>query len=74
MPYQGNTVTLLTQALHEMNTTQPRQPYDNFVSIIQSSGTGKSRLVHETAKVIFTLPFNLRSEKDKSGMGHISLP
>ncbi|PCH34752.1 hypothetical protein WOLCODRAFT_155409 [Wolfiporia cocos MD-104 SS10] len=34
-------------------------PYSNTMPIIQSSGTGKSRMVDEMAKSIFTLPFKL---------------
>ena len=34
--------------------------YMSHVSIIQSSGSGKSRLVDEVAKDIFTIPFNIR--------------
>ncbi|KAI0661499.1 hypothetical protein C8Q70DRAFT_965144 [Cubamyces menziesii] len=33
-------------------------PYHNILPIIQSSGTGKSRLAHEVASLIFTLPLN----------------
>lgn len=43
--------------------------YSNFVPIVQSSGMGKSRMVDEAAKMIFTLPFNLRSGADKSPSG-----
>lgn len=34
--------------------------YRNTVTVLQSSGTGKSRTVHEMSRLIFTLPFNLR--------------
>lgn len=37
-------------------------PYGNTASIIQSSGTGKSRLVYEYAALVFTISFNLRAE------------
>ncbi|KAG9023609.1 hypothetical protein FRB95_012722 [Tulasnella sp. JGI-2019a] len=33
--------------------------YANFVSIIQSSGFGKSRMVDEQAKLVFTIPIKL---------------
>jgi hypothetical protein len=42
--------------------------YGNQISIIQSSGYGKSRMVHEQAKLVFTLPFNLRPAPDYRGM------
>lgn len=34
--------------------------YANMMPIIQSSGTGKSRMVDELAKIEFVFPFNLR--------------
>ncbi|KAI0329060.1 hypothetical protein GY45DRAFT_1233732, partial [Cubamyces sp. BRFM 1775] len=33
--------------------------YYNILPIIQSSGTGKSRLAYEVASLIFTLPLNV---------------
>ena len=47
-----------------MNNDRGDRLYANFVPIIQSSGMGKSRLVDETAKLIFTIPFCFRSESD----------
>lgn len=41
--------------------------FNNTVMIVQSSGTGKSRMVDEAARLVFTLPFNLRSDKDFTG-------
>jgi ABC-type Fe3+/spermidine/putrescine transport system ATPase subunit len=38
--------------------------YMNQVSIIQSSGSGKSRLVDQVAQRIFTIPINLRDPKE----------
>ncbi|KAH9902805.1 hypothetical protein C8Q73DRAFT_671837 [Cubamyces lactineus] len=35
-----------------------KRSYHNILPIIQSSGTGKSRLAHEVASLIFTLPLN----------------
>ena len=35
--------------------------------MVQSSGSGKSRLVHELAKMIFSIPFNLRGKDDDRG-------
>jgi len=43
--------------------------FQSFTSIVQSSGMGKSRLVDEVSKRIFTLPFNLRNPEDSSGKG-----
>ena len=68
MEYKGGAADCFVQALHNMNTDRERHIYDNFVAIVQSSGTGKSRMGDEAAKYIFTLPFNLRSSRDTSGM------
>ena len=43
------------------------KPHSNYVVIIQSSGTSKSRMVHEQAKLVFTIPFNLRDPAEKRG-------
>lgn len=39
--------------------------YAPILPIIQSSGTGKSRVVHEVAGMIVTLPLNIRSGDTK---------
>ena len=43
-------------------------PYSNVVSIVQSSGTGKSRMVDQLARSVFTIPLNIRSAKDNQGI------
>lgn len=68
MEYKGD--KLFVQAVHIMNTDRDRRIYDNFVPIVQSSGTGKSRMVDEAAKYIFALPFNLRSSRETSSTIH----
>ena len=45
-----------------------QQPYSSTVSIIQSSGYGKSRMVNEMANHVFTLPFNLQDPKETKGV------
>ncbi|KAI0730732.1 hypothetical protein C8Q76DRAFT_337368 [Earliella scabrosa] len=40
--------------------------YVGHAAIIQSSGSGKSRLVDEVAKDIFTVPFNIRDVDDSA--------
>ena len=35
------------------------------VELIQSSGTGKSRMVDEQANLVFTIPFNVRDPTDR---------
>ncbi|KAF8590094.1 hypothetical protein K439DRAFT_1657646 [Ramaria rubella] len=45
-------------------------PYSNSVSIVQSSGTGKSRMVHEQSNLVFTVPFNLGDESDSRDLSY----
>ena len=62
--YIGNFHEILLDNINEM----PRgSAYANFVPIIQSSGTGKSRMVHELAGLVFTIPFNIRAAEDQKG-------
>ena len=44
--------------------SKPEWNYMGHTSIVQSSGSGKSRLVDEVAKSIFTIPFNIRARQD----------
>jgi hypothetical protein len=44
-----------------------QKAYSNQIAIVQSSGTGKSRMVHEQANLVFTIPFNLRESGDSKG-------
>lgn len=64
-PFQGDAHLKLRDTIMHMNQERmPTQAYANMMSIIQSSGTGKSRLVDKLAEVVFTLPFNLRDPKE----------
>ncbi|PCH41890.1 hypothetical protein WOLCODRAFT_137608 [Wolfiporia cocos MD-104 SS10] len=40
---------------------EERDIYANNLPVVQSPGTGKSRMVDEMAKLIFTIPFSIRS-------------
>ncbi|KAF8575276.1 hypothetical protein K439DRAFT_1665120 [Ramaria rubella] len=60
--YVGNYHHVLYNNINNM----PRsRPYSNSVAIIQSSGSGKSRMVHEQSNLVFTIPFNLHSQADE---------
>ncbi|KAB5587907.1 hypothetical protein CTheo_8651 [Ceratobasidium theobromae] len=63
--YYGETVNLLKTAIDNMNASRGNCDYTNFIPIIQSSGTGKSRAVDELAKQIFTIPLNLSLPGDQ---------
>ncbi|KAI0791805.1 hypothetical protein C8Q75DRAFT_756344 [Abortiporus biennis] len=46
----------------------------NSMSIVQSSGSGKSRLVNELASLIFTIPFNLCDQHKTRFLAHCPDP
>ena len=64
--YSGNYHELLLYNINEIPQTE--KAYSNQISIVQSSGTGKSRMVHEQANLVFTIPFNLRPKDDSKGL------
>jgi hypothetical protein len=79
-PFKGHGHELLIKCITTMNKIRPPDALEEetrfqcFTSIVQSSGMGKSRLVDEAAKQIFTLPFNLRSPEDPSGKWWLGPP
>ncbi|KAF9509680.1 hypothetical protein BS47DRAFT_1365066 [Hydnum rufescens UP504] len=59
--YVGSCHSLLKNTIDDMMAIHYENTLDcGNTSIIQSSGTGKSRTVHEMANLVFTIPFNLR--------------
>ncbi|QRV83604.1 hypothetical protein RhiJN_11620 [Ceratobasidium sp. AG-Ba] len=66
-PYIGDAALLLRRTLDRMNSGRGDALYANYVPIVQSSGTGKSRAVDELAQQVFTLPFCLRQEYSDTG-------
>ncbi|KZS99725.1 uncharacterized protein LAESUDRAFT_732934 [Laetiporus sulphureus 93-53] len=61
--FYGTAHQLLYKNIKSMSSSRRKdQLYSNYVSIVQSSGTGKSRTVDEMARLVFTFPFNLRAE------------
>jgi hypothetical protein len=63
--YFGDNHRLLFSNINAIPRTE--KPYSNQITIVQSSGTGKSRMVHEQANLVFTIPFNLRETGDNQG-------
>ncbi|KAF8329151.1 uncharacterized protein EI90DRAFT_3063346, partial [Cantharellus anzutake] len=63
-PYRGETHKLLIETLndHWRSGWSGQRPYNLSLSVIQSSGMGKSRMVHEAALSVFTIPINIREE------------
>ncbi|KAF8218993.1 hypothetical protein L208DRAFT_1523899 [Tricholoma matsutake] len=58
--YLGNNHQLLFANTNAIPPTE--KAYSNQITIVQSSGTGKSRMVHEQVNLVFTIPFNLREK------------
>ncbi|KAF8711920.1 hypothetical protein RHS03_01351, partial [Rhizoctonia solani] len=60
-PYLGVAHTRFIAALeHYSSYGDNKKPYMKSISVIQSSGMGKSRMVEEAAKTVFTIPANIR--------------
>ena len=67
--YHGHLHELWLKALESMRSESLRRnlPHkSNQVAVVQSSGYGKSRTIHEMSKLIFTIPINLRPKEDSS--------
>jgi len=64
--YLGDNHRLLFANINAIPRTD--KSYSNQIAIVQSSGTGKSRMVHEQAGLVFTIPFNLREKGDNQGL------
>jgi len=62
--YEGHNHERLLDNLNRMERVAD---YSNSVAIVQSSGSGKSRMVYEQAALVFTLSFNLRPAKETQG-------
>jgi len=56
--------------LDNINRMSRGKPYSNYVAILQSSGSGKSRMVREQSNLVFTLPFNLRAHSESKDMAY----
>ena len=71
LPYVGTYHEVFAQTIREMKTRQSSTNISSIVPVIQSSGMGKSRLLHEVAGLMVTLPLNVRSAEDDSGKSYI---
>ncbi|GJE94111.1 hypothetical protein PsYK624_102790 [Phanerochaete sordida] len=65
-PYVGRYDEILYDTILSMKEEANGASFKNILPIIQSSGTGKSRLAHELAKLVVTIPVNIRSGKDRT--------
>jgi hypothetical protein len=66
--YTGANQTLLFNNINAMSRSNP---HSSYVAIIQSSGTHRE-LVHEQAKLVFTIPFNICDPAGGQGECHQS--
>ncbi|QRV97616.1 Serine/threonine-protein kinase [Ceratobasidium sp. AG-Ba] len=68
-PFLGTTDKLFIETLNRErksnNLCAVKRPYHLSISVIQSSGTGKSRMAQEVANTVFTIPMNLRDPEYK---------
>ncbi|KAH8113056.1 hypothetical protein DFH11DRAFT_1705663 [Phellopilus nigrolimitatus] len=65
--YRGRAHLLLYDTVATMTREKGLKGYANSLAIVQSSMTGKSRIVHEHSKLVFTIPFNLTAEEEMDG-------
>ena len=71
--YQGKAASHLELAIRNMDRTRKfTETYANMMTILQSSGTGKSRMVDQLALKVFTFPFNLRDPAETNGKSLVS--
>ncbi|KAF8323457.1 uncharacterized protein EI90DRAFT_2378785 [Cantharellus anzutake] len=66
-PYRGTTHSLFINTLKSYwgssrGSDSSGEPYNWSLSVIQSSGMGKSRMVEQAARSIFTIPINIRED------------
>ena len=59
--FQGNAERVLLETIADL-LDKKRTPYARLTSIVNSSGTGKSRMVDQLGMTIITVPMCLRPE------------
>ena len=59
--FQGNAERVLLETIADL-LDKKRSPYARLTSIVNSSGTGKSRIVDQLGMTIITVPMCLRPE------------
>ena len=63
-PYVGEAHKCLYKVMEKQWEKAGRNAYGRFLSIVQSSGTGKSRMIDELSKEHLVVPINLRPENE----------
>ena len=64
-PYLGDNAVEFVRALND-TCRSFSQRHSNTTFLIQSSGSGKSRMVDEASKLVFTIPTNVRNPEESS--------
>ncbi|ELU41236.1 hypothetical protein AG1IA_04734 [Rhizoctonia solani AG-1 IA] len=60
-PYVGTVHKCFVEALDSyLNLPNEKKLYMRSISVVQSSGMGKSRMIDEAANLVFTIPANIR--------------
>lgn len=70
-PYIGSAHHLLAETIDHLNLDRLSSGFDdniNYLEIVQSSGTGKSRMVYEVAGLKFALVVNVREKRVEESM------
>jgi hypothetical protein len=62
-PYIGGAHTCLYEVMEALQ--KRKEAYGRFLSVVQSSGTGKSRMVDELSKQHLVIPINLRPDGER---------
>ena len=72
--YLGDAHKMLLRAVDELNDLSPGKSYTKIITLVQSSGTGKSKTVDKIARERILFPLCLREEleKDMFGASHRS--
>lgn len=65
--FYGDRHIVLRDTIIKMAKTAGSSYYRNFLPVVQSSGTGKSRAAREAAGLIFSLIINLCEPEDRAG-------
>ena len=69
--FKGDSASVLLATISD-HLNKEKKCYARFTSIVNSSGTGKSRMIDEISRKIITVPICLREDKS-GGLTHDAL-
>jgi hypothetical protein len=70
--FKGDAATVLLETISSYLDNE-KDPYSRQATIVNSSGTGKSRMVDQLAKKIITVPVCLRSDPSTGDPFYLSV-